>query len=322
VNASALRAAAAAALALALSRAAFGQSAAGTPAAQSGPPELEVREGRSETDESGGIVVARRLLDDMGSILEESFFDSEGLRERRIFIRSAGRLRRVESRNPDDELLGALEYRYDGFGRLLAVIPTGNMGSGSVGMIASGPSPSGAWSGDGTSLTVQLLDERGRQTNVETLVEDKAIERRTYDYGEGDLPVRAEEQDLESGTSVVSGFDGEGKILVREEFSKGALSQRTEYRYDSEGRLAEERYRDKGRLVVRTFEYGGKGTLEREETRVDGIVSEAVEYRGELRIVERYHEGSLFAKTTYSAGRKTKDEFYAEGGLIRSKEYK
>jgi len=319
VNSAGRRAAAALAAAVALCGAAWGQTASAAPGGQ---PELVLPEGRTETDESGGIVVARRLFDDAGSIMEESFFDGGGLYERRIYIRSAGRLRRVESRNPDDELLGALEYRYDGFGRLLAVIPTGSMGSGSVGMIASGPSPSGAWSGEGGNLTVQLLDEKGRQTRVDTIADDKAVGRLTYEYGEGDLPLRAEQLDLVSGGSVVSGFDDAGKILVREEFSKGALSLRIEYRYDPEGRLAEERYRDKGRLVLRSFSYGAKGTLEREETKIDGIVSEAVEYKGDLRIVERYHEGSLFAATTYSAGRKTKDEFYSEGELIRSKDYK
>jgi hypothetical protein len=321
VRAHRLASVAAFALALSLARA-EGEQAPTAPIPSPGnTSEQRIAAAKTETEEREGDIVTRRLYDDSGAILEESFFDAKGLYERRIYMRSAGRLRRVEARASDDSLLGTLDYRYDGLGRLLAVIPTGSMGSGSVGMIASGPTPSGAWAGDGTSLTVQLLDEQGRQTKVETLAGGKAVERTTYAYAEGDLPVRAEEQDLNAGISVVSDFDAQGKLLVREEFSKGVLSLRTDYRYDSEGRLAEERYRDKGRLVIRSFSYGEKETLEREETRIDGIISEAVEYRGELRIVERYFEGSLFAVTTYAAGRKTKDEFYADGDLIRVKEY-
>lgn len=276
---------------------------------------------RTETEERDGILVAERSYDASGALLEESRYGPEGLVETRTYLRDSGRLTKVEAKDSKGALVGSLDYRYDGRGRLVAVIPSGSLGAGTVGMISSGPSPSGSWAADGSRLTVQRLDEKGRPLRIETLAGGKAIARRKYAYGEGVLPIRVEDEDLAAQTSLVSEYDGAGRILIKSEYLKAALRSRSEYRYDAAGRLTEERSRNKGSLVLRTLSYDEEGTLAREETRTDGVLTGAVEYRGELRIVERYHEGLLFAKTTYRSARKVKDEFYVEGVLSRSKEY-
>jgi hypothetical protein len=278
--------------------------------------------GRIETEERGGIPISRRSYDEGGALLEESFFALDGkVRERRRYLRIGGRLARVEALDAEGKLLGTIDYRYDGSGRLVGISPTGSLGSGSVGMIASGPSPSGTWASFGTSVTVQRLDERGRPLRIETLSKGKTMARRSYEYGEGGLPARLEEEDLAAGLSILSDFDLQGRILLKVERLKGVERSRSEYRYDAAGRLLEERSRKRAALVLRSLAYDEGGALAREETRTDGIITGAIEYRGELKIIERYHEGLLFVRTSYASGRKVKDEFFEDGTAIRAKEY-
>lgn len=277
--------------------------------------------GRVENQERDGIVVSRSIYDAAGSLLEESFFTADGLSERREYIRGEGRLLRIEAADVSGKLVGSIEYRYDGRGRLIGLKPMGSLGSGSIGMLASGASPEGSWYGSGDSITVLLLDVEGRPLREEKLVGGTSISRRSFVYGEDGFIEHSEETDLASDESMVSDFDDKGRLLVKAEKLKGILRSRTEYRYNPEGKLVEERSRSKLSLVLRSFAYDEAGALAREETRIDGLLSGAIEYRGDIKILERYHEGSLFVRSSYSSGRKIKDEFFDEGLVTRTKEY-
>ena len=280
--------------------------------------------GRVETDRRGGAVAARRVYDEEGALLEESFFDADGrLSERRTYVRSAGgRLERIEARDAEGALVGTIAYRYDASGRLVGLSPASAMGSGAAGMIASGPAPSASWVSSGGAVLVQRFDDRGRPVRVDTLEGGKVVARALYAYGEGPFPSRSVVEDLNSGTAVASDFDADGRISRRVETSKGGAGSQSDFRYDGAGRLVEERSRIKGSLVERSLEYGESGTLEREETRIDGVISEAVVHAEGEKVIERYHDGLLFVRSRYRDGRKVKDEFYEGGAMIRSKEYR
>jgi YD repeat-containing protein len=277
---------------------------------------------RVEEERDGAALVAKRSYGASGALVEESSYGPKGLSETRSYFRSKGRLVRVEVSGPRGEALGAISYRYDGAGRLAGVSLSGSLGSGAAGMIASGASPNGAWVSDGERLTVQRLDDRGRPLRVETLAGGKAIARRSYAYGEGNLPARAETKDLVAESSVVESYDDAGRVTLRTVEAKGAPPSRTEYRYDEAGRLVEERSRVKSSLAVRSLAYDEAGALIREETRVDGSITGAVEYKGDAKIVEGYYDGALFVRATYEGGRKTREEFYEGGSPIRSRDFR
>ena len=47
----------------------------------------------------------------------------------------------------------------------------------------------------------------------------------------------------------------------------------------------------------------------------------AVTYIENGRVEELYEDGALFVKATYIGGRKIKDEFFADGVLVRTRDY-
>jgi len=297
------------------------------PPHQAAPPQAEPARGpsgsaRIEEEMREGRLEARRIYDAAGALSEESFYGPEGLAETRSYIRSRGRLERIEARDPAGLLVGEMAYRYDGSGRLIGLACSGSFGQGKAGMLASGPAPSATWVAESPKLSIQLLDEAARPLRIEELAEGKASSRREYSYGEGPFPQRSREEELGSGLLVLSDFDQAGRILRRVESRGGADELRVEYRYDEAGRLVEERSRGGLGLVLRLLSYGESGELVRAETRIGGVVSESVAYEGETKIVESYHEGELFVRASYAGGRKLREEFFEEGVPVRSKEYR
>jgi YD repeat-containing protein len=277
---------------------------------------------RFEIERRGDAIMARRAFDGGGALVEESYYGNDGiLSEKRTYIRLMGRLSRVEVSDADGKLRGIIEYRYDGNGRLISVSPSGSLGSGPAGMIASGAAPSGSWMTSGAAIVVQRFDERGRPVRVETVAKGNTIATASYVYGEGRFPERSLEEDLAKDALTVSDFDNQGRILKRIKSSKGVERSRSEFRYDEAGKLVEERSRISGSLLVRNLEYDGSGALVREVKRIDGVISETTEHREGSTIVERYHEGQLFVRSYFSNGRKVRDEFYDDGTILRSREY-
>lgn len=281
----------------------------------------------------GSALVEERILDKSGALLKEVFFAAEpstdtdegAIVETWTYLRSpSGRLQRVEIRDSRGDLVGSREYRYDSSGRLLGVSLTGDTGSESAGMLLSGAVPQGAWVSTSSSTTVLAYDERGRPTALQTIRDGNVviIERRIY--GEGPFPIRIETENKASESKTVVECDAAtGRSTVKIELRSGRETARTSYGYDEAGRLREEITRDvTDNVTKRSLTYKTDGSLEREETRYNGIIMSAVEYLDGSRIEELYRGGELFVKATYREGRKIKDEFFSKGEKLREKEYR
>lgn len=311
-------------LAAALSEAALdpgeGASSAGLRKVELALPDGGLR----ELSYRGTHLVEERLVDRTGALIEESLY-KEGASapyEKRAYVRSAtGRLLRIEARDASGALVGSLDYRYDKEGRLLGVAPSGVLGGASAGMLSAGGSPQGAWTVDPGTTTVFSYDGRGRQIDATTIRNGTAIAVEHRDYGEGAFPSKIETKDLLSDATTIAFFDDSGRISSKIVSESGRETARVAYIYDANGRLVEEStsYRSGG-FTSRTLYYDADGALRREETRRDGSLVGAVEYIEGGRIEELYRGGRLFVKATYLAGRKVKDEFFADGVPIRVKE--
>ncbi len=281
--------------------------------------------GLRELEYRGRDLVEERLVDGSGALIEESLFEAGSAipYEKRAYLRSGmGRLLRVEARDAAGALLGSMDYRYDRDGRLLGVAASGSLGEESAGMLSASGAPQGSWTSGSGTTTVLAYDERGRQVARKTLREGKPVSVERRSYGDGSLPVRIETEDLASGGLSVVDYDEKGRSRRMVVSASGRETARTDYSYDAEGRLAEEAIRyPSGGFTTRRLSYLADGSLAREETRRDGVIVGAVEYIEGGRIEELYRGGELFVKATYLAGRKVKDEFFADGAPIRGKEY-
>jgi YD repeat-containing protein len=269
----------------------------------------------------GGAIVEERLTAVDGNLIEEIKYGPSGPIERRSYVREGGRLARVDISGASGAPTGSMEYRYDVRGRLLRVEYKGAFGTGGAGMVATAAAPSGAWTSTTSAVYVRSLDQRGRPLVIETLREGKVLVRETRSYGDGAFPIRAQLDDIASDSSTVTEYDGIGRPMLRVSSSRKTEISRVAYAYDDAGRLVEESTRIPGSRETRRLSYGPDGALSREEFSVGAAVNRIVSHESGLRIEELYQDGELFVRTTYSGGRKIKDEFFEGGALRRFKEY-
>jgi YD repeat-containing protein len=189
-------------------------------------------------------------------------------------------------------------------------------------MISSGGTPQGSWTETGSTTTVLGYDESGRVVAVRTMKEGKAVSVERRSYGEDGILSSVTIEDKALGTSSELLYDAKGNASQRKDVPAKGPELKTLYSYDEKGRLVEERRRVGSHITVIRSEYADDGPLARVETRRDGELLLVVAYVEGGRIEELYESGSLFVKASYVGGRKVKDEFYTDGVLIRSRDYK
>jgi YD repeat-containing protein len=283
---------------------------------------VQGKDGSKELVYRDESLVEERSLDERGALLEERFFDASSLPvEKRAYIRAQGRLVKVEASDSAGQVTGTRSYHYDLGGKLVGTSSEGSLGTGAAGMLLAGSSPQGSWTSD-TLSSVQGYDDQGR-VNLRQITRDGkpvSIERMEY-WASGAIAATIVEV---AATGLVSEtrFDEAGKMLYRTETPVKGLAEKTEYRYDDQGRLSEELRRRGAGLTRVTKAYGEDGKLAREETLLDGELLRVVEQVEGGRVEELYEDGLLFVRATYREGRKVLDEFFADGELVRTREYR
>jgi YD repeat-containing protein len=271
------------------------------------------------------VLAEERRYDEGGALVEERIFDPSGLpAEIRRYVREAGRLAKVEDTDGSGNPSGSMTYRYDRNGRLLGVTAEGSLGSGSAGLIASSALPAGAWVSEGGEkpvTTVLGYDDSGRVSLIQTMKGGSSLTLESRSYGEGGLLSSVKTEDKASGLVSELSYDDKGRLSLRVDSPAKGPQAKTEYVYDEKDRVVEERSSRAGHSGKKTYAYTEAGALSRTETRRDGELLLAVDYTGDGRVEEIYDRGVVFVKATYVGGRKVKDEFYAEGKLVRTRDY-
>ena len=304
---------------------------------------LSGSKGTKELIYRGNVLSEEISYDTAGAIVEERIFGPDSLPvETRTYVRLSGghaKIARIEAQDGAGSPIGSRTYRYDSDGRLLGVSSEGSLGSGSAGMIASEGIPQGAWvsapvpqvpasqaSGSAPPSTTTILgyDEAGRIAMIETMKDGTpvAIEKRSY--GSAGTLLSKSTEDTATGLSSELSYNEKGLLFLRLETSAKGLQQRYEYTYDDSGRLVGELSFKAGHRSARALSYFADGKLAREEYRLDGTMLRAIAYDDEnkdTRVEELYDDGAVFVKSTYVGGRKSRDEFYTDGALVRARDY-
>lgn len=283
---------------------------------------IEGSEGTKELDYRDGVLTEERSYDPDGRIVLERRFSPEALPVlTKSYLREQGLLVRIEAADASGAPVGSMSYSYDGDGRLLSVKSEGALGEDAVGMIASYGAPQGSWIKEGGSTEIVAYDADGRASILESVDEGKVarVEKRTY-TGKG-IKASSLIDDRKTDTETELSYDEAGRLAKRREIPAKGPESTTLYRYDEGGRIAEELRRTGTHELSVRRSYSKDGALARAETRRDGVLVLAVDYAGKGRAETLYEGGKAFVRATYAGERKVKDEFFADGVLVRTREY-
>jgi hypothetical protein len=279
--------------------------------------------GSKELVYRGDALVEERSYDAGGAILEERSFGPDSLPiETRSYIREDGRLKKVEARDASGVIVGASDYHYDRNGRLLSVSADGSLGDGAAGMVSAGGAPQGSWTENGETTVVLGYDESGRVVALQTIKGGKALSIERRSYGEDGTLSSVATEDKASGSSFELRYDAKGRPTQRRDIPAKGSELKTQYSYDEAGRVVEELRRAGSHATSIRSSYAVDGSLARVETRRDGELLLVVSYVENGRVEELYEGGSPFVRASYIGGRKVKDEFFSDGVLTRSRDYK
>jgi RHS Repeat. len=283
---------------------------------------LDSSKGYRELVYRSDALTAERFFDSQGALLEEKLYGPDSLPyETRSYLRSGGRLLGVEARNASGEIVGSMRYRYDRDGRLLGLDSEGSFGEGGAGMIASSSGPKSSWTQDGLT-TILSYDAEGRAVTLRSSKDGEAQTLEKRSYGEGGALKSVSIQDKAKGKDSELAYDAEGRLTLKKERSGSGPENTTSYRYDKDGRLVDETSRQGAHKSRISRSYAADGSIARVETSIDGELVLAVENVEGGRIEELYDEGQLFVRASYAGGRKVKDEFFVDGQLVRTRDYR
>lgn len=206
-----------------------------------------------------------------------------------------GTLRRLERVGPDGPLADAA-WSYGPGGRLAAAWTSGT----------DGPGSHREWFFSGTITKESFFADTGllMERVTEWLSEGRSVETR---------------DDRTSGTKVVRQNDADGRPLEETVTAENRVTTVRRWVYDPAGRVLSlvteaggvteawgYTYRDDGTAFGR---FSRSGIVLREETRRDGDLLEA----------RYYDRGDLFLVETWAGGKKTKEQYYQKGAVVRER---
>lgn len=282
-----------------------------------------------------GRLDAENLYAADGLLLEERVFTPAGdpptgrLAETRSYAYEGKRLARMESRDEEGAIVGVLDHRYDAAGRLSEVRATGTFGSSTAGLLPSTGGPRASWTKAGELELIVVYDKSGRVVLAERRLNGEPVERDTWGYDRVGNPATSSSRDLVAGTLEERRLDAAGRVLsaVTKKADGDIMRDlsRVERSWDAAGRMILERTQVPGKIIERRLSYGEDTAADalplREDTMVNGRLETVITRSPDgSRVEEYYAGGQLFVRAIHQGNRLIREEFYANGRLIRVKE--
>lgn len=281
---------------------------------------IESSDGYRELSYSDDRLSSERSFDRQGALQSERFYDENRLlSEIRRYYREKGRLKQVKAFDPLGKEIGAIDYRYDAEGRLLGVDLSGVLGSGTAGMLSSDQGPEASWTQD-NQTTVYAYNDQGQIEGRYTMKDSATLSAEKREYSEKG---RLESTSLEGSKGSLTQktiYDKDGRVQETIE-GEGENTVHTKYRYDEKGRISESSKSQGTHRISSKFSYDSDGKLIKTEISLDGVLQSVRQNLKDSTIEEFYDEGQLFVRASYKDGRKIKDEFFADGKILRTREY-
>jgi hypothetical protein len=278
-----------------------------------------------ERETAAGALVARRVYDASGSLLQEEEYASGVLSRKTLSTYAGGRLTRTRVLDgADGREVSSAVYLYAANGSLREVRRTVAPGETSVSaVVIAGTGLSEQRSSQGGSLFIERFDTDGRMTNRERRTDGTTVSTEEFTYDGTTRTPAASEERLPGDNSVIARhYDDAGRVSDETTSVKGAVRETVMYQRNEKGKVTTKSRRSPDGLESWKYTYADSGDLSREEYFRRGILAKVTDHgTGKLRTEEMYREGELFLKVYYDGDTRLREEVYTNGTVQRERSY-
>ena len=277
-----------------------------------------------EREFSHDAIVARRLYDATGDLLQEEEYAAGAVTQKSVFTYRGDRLLRMRVLKADGTLLYAEQYVYATNGVLREVRRTGPGDGVRLSAYVFGPAGLSEERNTGSDvLFIARYDTRGRVTDREQRRGDQTLSREDFTYrADGDHLLSSVERLPAQDVVVERAYDEEGRLSSEKSRTAGAAGEEISYERDDQGRLIGKTRRSPVGLETWKYTLDPDGKTTREEYHRRGLLERITDFgEGKLRTEELYREEGLFLKVYYDGDQRVREEVYEGGKLVRERSY-
>jgi antitoxin component YwqK of YwqJK toxin-antitoxin module len=282
---------------------------------------------REERDFIDDTLAARRLYSPGGDLMEEDRYTKGKLTQKSLYTYSASRVTRVRVLSADGALLYKKDYFYTSRGSLREVRETGGKEGGETtrdsAFIGGRSGPSEEWNRNGDDLFISRFDDRGRTVETEHHTGKELVSREDFTYQKDSNNLLSSVEKLPAeGKTVARTYDSAGRVQTESVAVGGKVTEETSYTRDDKGRVLRKLQRSANGLAEWRFTLDQDGKTTREEYYLRGALEKVTLYGSDdARTEQLYQGGVLFMKVYYEGGRRTREEVYADGKVVKERKY-
>lgn len=277
---------------------------------------------RVERELLSGVLAARRIYDDAGSLLQEEQYDNGVLVQKSLLTYSGVHLSRLRMLAADGSLIFAEQYVYGRKGTLREVRRMGTTGDLRVSSFVFGPAGlSEERTSSKDTLFISRYDARGRLANRERRNGEQTQSREDFFYhSETDLLLSSTEALQLEGKTIERRYDAAGRLASEATTARSAVMEESRYTRDDRGRVTARTRRSSHGLETWKYALDDQGKVSREEYYLLGSLQKVTVYgQGKLRTEEIYKDEELFLKAYYDGDTRLKEEVFSGGKILRER---
>jgi antitoxin component YwqK of YwqJK toxin-antitoxin module len=277
-----------------------------------------------EREFAHNAMVARRLFDASGDLLQEEEYAAGAVTQKSVFTYRGDRLVRMRVLKGDGTLLYAEQYVYAINGVLREVRRTESGDGVRLSLYVFGPTGLSEERNTGRDvLLIARYDTRGRVTNREQRRGDQTLSREDFTYrADGDHLLSSVERLPAQDVLIERAYDEEGRLSSETSRTAGTVREEIAYERDKQGRLIGKTRRSPAGLETWKYTLDSDGKTTREEYYRRGLLERITDFgEGKLRTEELYREDGLFLKVYYDGDQRLREEVYEGGKLLRERTY-
>jgi hypothetical protein len=279
---------------------------------------------KTEREFAGDALVALRIYDRSGSLLQEDQYAGGGLSQKTVLTYGGGRLQRVRVQASDGTLLYTEDYLYETNGALRQVRRTPPVGEASLSAYtygSSGLSEERTTAGDTANL--DRYDSRGRVIHRERRASGAIVSIQDFSFRpDSGVLLSSIERYPDEGKQTERSYDEKGLLSEEVTTAAGKVLDTIAYARNDKGWMTTKTRRGPLGLEVWRYSLDDSGKVTREAYSVSGSLARMTLYGdGKLRTEALYKEGEVFLKIFYDGDTRLREEVFVDGVKVQERSY-